>query len=292
MSRRLFCFGLGYSALALAHVLKGEGWQIGGTVREPDRVSALERDGIEAVVFDGASPMSGLDAILEQGSALLISIPPGEDGDRVIVQHGAALAAHAGKIPWVGYLSTTGVYGDRGGDWVDEEGGYAPTTRRGRLRVKAEEQWTALWREHKLPVHLFRLAGIYGPGRNQLAQVKRGRARSVIKPGQVFSRIHVDDIVQVLRASITKPNPGAAYNLCDDEAAPPQDVVAYAAALLGMEPPPRVPIEEADMTEMAASFYAENKRVRNDRIKTELGVALIYPDYRSGLDALFAAGAY
>jgi nucleoside-diphosphate-sugar epimerase len=283
VSRSLFCFGFGYTARALADTLVPEGWQVAGTAREADA---------SALPFDGRAPVPGLDGILQRGAALLVSIPPGEAGDRVLAVHGHEIAAHASRIPWVGLLSTTGVYGDRAGGWVDEASRYAPTSRRGRLRVLAEEQWLALWREHGLPVHVFRLAGIYGPGRNPLAQLRAGRARSIVKPGQVFSRIHVADIVQVLRASLARPDPGAAYNVCDDEAAPPQDVVAYAARLLGREPPPEVRFEDAEMTEMARSFYEENKRVRNDRIKRDLGVRLLYPNYRAGLDALYAPGAY
>jgi nucleoside-diphosphate-sugar epimerase len=283
VSRTLFCFGLGYTARALADTLVPEGWQVAGTARE----------GSGAVLpFDGETPVPGLDGILQRGAALLVSIPPGEAGDRVLAVHGHEIAAHAARIPWVGLLSTTGVYGDRAGGWVDEASDTAPTSRRGRLRVLAEQQWLALWREHGLPVHIFRLAGIYGPGRNPLARLRAGDARVVVKPGQVFSRIHVADIAQVLRASLARPDPGAAYNVCDDEAAPPQDVVAYAARLLGLEPPPGIPFEDAEMTAMARSFYEDNRRVRNDRIKRDLGVRLLYPDYRTGLDALFAAVAY
>ena len=191
--------------------------------------------------------------------------------------------ACAGQIPWLGYLSTTGVYGDRQGGWVDEESDLTPATKRGNLRLKAERQW---FEAKALPVHVFRLAGIYGPGRNPLSRVMKGTARRVVKPGQVFSRIHVDDIAQVLRASIARPNPGTAYNVCDDLAAPPQDVIAHAAELLGRPVPPDIPFEEAEMSAMGQSFYAESKRVRNDRIKQELGVVLLYPDYEAGLAAL------
>ena len=206
-------------------------------------------------------------------------------GVGALVCVGAALAA-AGPFDWVGYLSTTGVYGDRGGARVDEASALRPTTTRGRRRVDAEAAWLGLHRDHGLPVHVFRLAGIYGPGRSQLDQVRAGRARRIVKPGQVFSRIHVDDIAAVLDASMQRPNAGAAYNVCDDVAAPPQDVVAYACRLLGVAPPPPVPIADAELGEMARSFYAENKRVDNGRIKRELGVTLAYPSYREGLAEL------
>lgn len=190
--------------------------------------------------------------------------------------------ARAAQFDWVGYLSTTGVYGDHQGGWVDEATPLSPSTTRGQLRVEAEAAWQSLG----LPLHIFRIAGIYGPGRGPFAKVRNGTARRIIKKNQVFSRIHVDDIAQVLAASISKPNPGAIYNLCDDDPAPPEDVIEHAAALLGLPIPPAQDFETAEMTPMARSFYAESKRVRNDRIKEELGVKLLFPDYRSGLKSL------
>jgi nucleoside-diphosphate-sugar epimerase len=190
------------------------------------------------------------------------------------------------QLQWVGYLSTTGVYGDRGGDWVDEESSLEPNTTRGERRLKAEQNWLKLCNDHGLPVHLFRLAGIYGPGRNQLLTVLNGTAKRIIKAGQIFSRIHVDDIAGVLTASIAKPNPCRAYNVCDDEPCPPQEVVEYAASLLGLPLPPEIPFEEANLSSMAKSFYADSKRVSNQRMKNELGYQLLYPNYREGLLAL------
>jgi len=285
---RLFCFGLGFSALTLARRLRDEGWSIAGTTRTAEKAARLRADGIEVHAFDRDRPLDAPAAALAGTTHLLSSVPPDDAGDPVLDHHAGDIAAAAGGIAWAGYLSTTGVYGDRDGGWVDEEAELRPATRRGRRRVEAEEGWCALLRDHGLPVHLFRLAGIYGPGRNGLVTVREGRARRVVKPGQVFSRIHVEDIATVLRASIDRPNPGRAYNLCDDEAAPPQDVIAHACALLGVEPPPEQPFDRETMSPMARSFYAENKRVRNDRIKDELGVRLSYPTYREGLAALLA----
>ena len=289
--RRLFVFGLGYSALALARRLKVRGWRIAGTCRSEERRAALAAEGVQVFVYDGVAKLADAATALAGTTHLLQSIPPGSEGDPVLRHHASDLANLQG-LRWVGYLSTTGVYGDRGGDWVDEKAGLHPTGPRGRARVTAEQAWLDLAR-FGLAVHLFRLAGIYGPGRSALDTVREGRARRIVKPGQVFSRIHVEDIASVLEASIGKPNPGAAYNVCDDDAAPPQDVIAYACALLGVEAPPEIPYAEAapSMSEMARSFYADSKRVANHRIKTELGVRLAYPDYRVGLKALLDAGA-
>jgi nucleoside-diphosphate-sugar epimerase len=191
-------------------------------------------------------------------------------------------------LAWVGYLSTTGVYGDRQGGWVDETSALQPTGERGRRRVAAERAWLDLHRRRGVPVHVFRLAGIYGPGRSAIDTVLAGEAKRIDKPGQVFGLIHVADIAAVLEASIARPNPGAIYNVCDDDPAPPEAVIAEACRLLGRTLPPLVPFAEAKrtMSEMALSFYADNKRVRNDRIKKELGVVLTYPSYRDGLAAL------
>ena len=241
--------------------------------------------GFEVHLFDRDRPLADLTGTLAGATWMLSTVPPDGPGDPVIDCHGAALAA-ADPFNWVGYLSTTGVYGDRGGGRVDEASALRPSTARGRRRVAAEAAWLGLEREHGFPVHVFRLAGIYGPGRSQLDQVRAGTARRVVKPGQVFSRIHVDDLAAVLEASMAGPNPGAVYNVCDDLAAPPQDVVAYACQLLGVAPPPTVPFEDAGLGEMARSFYAENKRVDNRRIKRELGVTLEFPSYREGLAEL------
>jgi nucleoside-diphosphate-sugar epimerase len=285
-SPKLFCFGLGYTALRLAQALKAEGWRVAGTCTEEARRDALAALGIEALLFDRARPLRA--NALHGATAVLSSVPPEEAGDPVLGVHGEDIA-RLDRLRWVGYLSTTGVYGDRGGGWVDETSALEPTGPRGQRRVEAEAGWLRLWRGRGAPVHIFRLAGIYGPGRSALDTVRRGEARRVLKPGQVFSRIHVDDIASVLRASLDRPNPGAVYNVCDDDPAPPADVIAYACALLGVPAPPAVPFEEAQLSEMARSFYADSKRVSNARIKKELGVTLRYPDYRTGLRALLAS---
>ena len=280
MTGTLLSIGHGYSARALARRLIPQGWRVIGTTRSGARAGMLRAEGVEALVWPGTP----LGPALARATHLLSSVAPDADGDPVLAAHGAEIAA--ARLDWVGYLSTTGVYGDHGGGWVDEATPPSPTTARGRQRVLAEAQWRALG----VGLHIFRLAGIYGPGRGPFEKVRAGTARRIIKPGQVFSRIHVEDIAQVLEASIRRPDPGAIYNVCDDDPAPPEDVIAHAAGLLGLPLPPAIAHDAAEMTPMARSFYAESKRVRNDRIKTELGVRLLHPDYRSGLAALLAAG--
>jgi nucleoside-diphosphate-sugar epimerase len=272
----LVSFGHGYSARALTPLLLARGWQVIGTTRSAEKAEALAATGVEPVLWPPDDPA----ALLARATHILVSAGPGEDGDPVLAACGDAIRARAHAITWAGYLSTTGVYGDRAGGWVDEASECRPATRRGRWRMAAEQAWQGI---EGLPLHIFRLAGIYGPGRGPFAKVRAGTARRIIKEGQVFSRIHVEDIAAVLLASIDRPNPGAIYNVCDNEAAPPQDVLAHAAELLGVDLPPEVPIEEADMSPMARSFYAESKRVSNARMRRELGVELRYPDYRAGL---------
>jgi nucleoside-diphosphate-sugar epimerase len=283
----LLSIGHGYSASALGRLLRDRGWRVIGTTRSAERAARLSSEGVEARVWPG----SDLTDDLAAATHLLSSVAPGAGGDPVVGALGEGIAAAAPHLAWAGYLSTTGVYGDHAGGWVDETTPLTPATARGRARVEAEAAWRALAARSGLPLHIFRLAGIYGPGRGPFEKVRDGTARRIVKPGQVFSRIHVDDIAQVLAASMARPNPVAVYNLCDDDPAPPEDVLAYAAQLLGLPPPPEVPYDKAEMSEMARSFYAESKRVRNDRIKDELGVRLLYPDYRAGLDALLAAEA-
>ena len=285
---RLFCFGLGFSAAFLAAELRAAGWHVAGTTRSPEQAEALRRAGIEVHLFTRGRPVAGIAAALAGATHLLSSVPPDEAGDPVLDAHGADIARIAGRLVWAGYLSTTGVYGDRGGGWVDEDTPPAPGNDRSRRRLAAEQGWVDLGRASGLPVHRFRLAGIYGPGRSALDQVRAGRAQRIDKPGQVFCRIHVADIAATLRASMARPEPGTVYNLADDEPAPAQEVVAYACRLLGVPPPPLLPFEQAALSPMARSFYAENRRVRNDRIKRALGVTLAFPNYRAGLEAILA----
>ncbi|MEM7423056.1 MAG: SDR family oxidoreductase [Pseudomonadota bacterium] len=277
----LLSFGHGYSAQALTRKLAPQGWQMAGTSRSAARAADIRRSSAEPLVWPGTDIMPWLD----RATHILISAGPDQDGDPVLRELGTEIAARAGQFEWAGYLSTTGVYGDRGGAMVDETSPCKPSTERGQRRLDAENAWQAV---PGLAPHIFRLAGIYGPGRGPFAKVRAGTARRIIKPGQVFSRIHVDDIARVLAASIDRPNPGAIYNLCDDHAAPPEDVIAHAATLLGLPPPPAVDFDNADMSPMARSFYAESKRVSNRRIREELGVSLAYPDYKAGLAALLA----
>lgn len=276
--KTLLSIGHGYSARALSRRLIPRGWRVIGTTRSAPKAAELRADGVEALILPCA-----LSQAIASATHILSSVAPDDEGDPILRDHRAELAA--ARPEWAGYLSTTAVYGDHQGGWVDEATPLAPTTRRGAARVLAEAEWAALG----LPLHIFRLAGIYGPGRGPFEKVRDGTARRILKPGQVFSRIHVDDIANTLAASIARPNPGAIYNVCDDDPAPPEDVIGHAAELLGLPLPEAIPYDQAEMTPMARSFYAESKRVRNDRIKTELGVKLIYPSYHEGLAALLAA---
>jgi nucleoside-diphosphate-sugar epimerase len=280
----VLCFGLGFSARVLAARLAARGWTISATSRTAAGAAAIAAMGYRGWIFDGTAPLG--DAAFEGVTHIVDSAPPGAAGDPVIARNRPQLTARARQIKWAAYLSTTGVYGDHAGGWVDEDTPLTPNTERGEKRVEAEAQWLDLWRETGFPIHLFRLAGIYGPGRNQLLSVLDGSARRIIKPGQVFSRIHVEDIARVLEASMAHPHPGRAYNVCDDEACPPQDVIAHAATLLGRPVPPDIPFADAELSPMARSFYADSKRVSNARIKAELGVTLAYPTYREGLATL------
>jgi nucleoside-diphosphate-sugar epimerase len=242
-------------------------------------------------LFDRGRPLADPAAALAGVTDIVSSVPPDAAGDPVLDAHQDALVALPG-VRWFGYLSTTGVYGDTGGALVDEAAPLNPSAGRSRRRVEAERRWLALTSGGaRFPVHIFRLAGIYGAGRSPLDQVRAGEARRIDKPGHAFSRIHVDDIAAVLRASMARPDPGRVYNVCDDEPAEPADVVAFACRLLGRAPPPLVPFEAAreTMSAMALSFWADNRRVDNSRIKRELGVTLSYPDYRTGLTAILRA---
>ena len=275
----LLSLGHGYSATTLAARLIPQGWRVIGTTRDPARAGVLRAAGVEPLLWPG-----DLTAALQEATHILASAAPDGSGDPFLQSDRAAL--QAAKPVWVGYLSTTAVYGDHNGAWVDEDTPVTPQSARAVQRVLAERQWLATG----LPVHIFRLAGIYGPGRGPFEKVRDGTARRIIKPGQVFSRIHVDDIAETLLASMMAPHPGTIYNVCDDDPAPPEDVLAHAAALLGLPEPPAVPYDRAEMSPMARSFYGESKKVSNRRIRSDLGVNLRYPTYREGLAGLLQQG--
>jgi nucleoside-diphosphate-sugar epimerase len=272
MTNRLFIFGLGYSGLEIAKLAKDAGWSVAGTVTAIDKAERLTAEGIETHVFDGTA------GIAAEATHVLCTIAPGSTGDPALRTCADLLRG----TRWLGYLSTTGVYGDHGGDWVDETTTPVPDQPRSIDRLDAERAWQALG------ATVFRLPGIYGPGRSAIDKVKAGTARRIDKPGQVFSRVHVEDIAAAVLAAMTHPVPGAIYNVVDDLPASNSEVIAYACELLGLPVPPVLPWDEVapTMSAMARSFYAENRRVRNDRLKRELGVALRYPTYREGLSAI------
>ncbi|MCC5956227.1 MAG: SDR family oxidoreductase [Natronohydrobacter sp.] len=281
MTGTLLSLGHGYSAQALEERLLPKGWTIIGTTRNPEKAAAMAARGIEPLIWPG-TPLP-----LARATHLLSSVAPGAS-DPVLAAHGAEIAT-ATHLQWVGYLSTVGVYGDRQGGWVDEDAALDAKTPRSVARAEAEAAWQALCDRAGLRLHIFRLAGIYGPGRGPFEKLRTGRAQMVIKPGQYFSRIHYDDIGQALDLAIHSDQPARIWNLCDDAPAPPQDVLRHAAALLHMDPPPEVPFDQAEMSPMARSFYADSKRVHNDRIKRDLGLELIHPNYQTGLAAILRA---
>jgi nucleoside-diphosphate-sugar epimerase len=284
----LFCFGLGFSAAHLVNAYRDRFTRIIGTTRSPEKRDQLTASGIEARLFGGGHHDERIAGDLAECDALLISASPEEGVDPVLRAYGDVIAASP-RMSWIGYLSTIGVYGDQGGRWIDESEPVNPGSRRSRERVAVEQEWLALGERTGKPVQIFRLAGIYGPGRNAVRQLKAGTARRIIKPGQVFNRIHVEDIARTLLASMEKPRNGAIYNVCDDEPAPPQDVITFAAERLGIAPPPEVPFEEADLSPMGRSFYGECKRVSNRLIREELGVTMAYPTYREAMRDLAAS---
>ena len=281
---KLFIFGLGYSARHFAAGFRGA--QVVGTSREPRTAETAAE--VEVLAFDGAKADPRIKARLAESDTLLVSIPPSEDGDPVLARFAGALAASRWRA--IVYLSTVGVYGDHGGAWVDEASALRPSSPRNRARVEVEQAWLTLGRALAAPVHILRLAGIYGPGRNALVNLRDGRARRIVKPGQVFNRIHVADIAQAIALAIEAGGDGEVWSVADDEPAPPQDVIAFAAGLLGVKPPPEAAFDTVEMTPMARSFYGDNKRVSNAKLKNRLGFAPLYPTYREGLRALAASG--
>jgi nucleoside-diphosphate-sugar epimerase len=278
---RLFTFGLGYSALAIARGLQKEGWSIAGTCRTAEGAERLKAQGIEAFLFDGMAPLAR--GALDGTTHLLASIPA--DPDDPALRHHAADIADNSSIEWIGYLSTTSVYGVTDGSTVNEQTLCRPASARGQRRLAAEQAWQAL----PLPGHVFRLSGIYGPGRSVFDTIRAGKAQRIVKQGQAFNRIHIDDIANVVHASIAAPSPGRIYSVADNLPAPSSDLVTYACGLMKLQPPPEIPFEQAVLSPMAREFWADNKRIDNGRIRTELGVTLAYPTYREGLDAIFAS---
>jgi nucleoside-diphosphate-sugar epimerase len=285
---KLVCLGLGYSARAFAVHMAARGSAVSGTSRTASGAAQIAASGWRGLVFDGVAPSEDLRGALQDATHLLVSIPAGPGGDPALLLHADDIAASP-RLRWIGYLSTIGVYGDAAGGWVDETTPPEPALARTRHRVTAEQGWLDLGRRAGKPAYVFRLSGIYGPGRNAIESLRAGTARRLVKPGYVSNRIHVDDIATALAATVDGSPGYDLYNVTDDEPAPPQDVVAWAAGLIGVPVPPDIPFDAADLTPMAASFYATCKRVRNDRMKRDLGVRLAYPTYREGLAALVAA---
>jgi len=285
-NKKLFCFGFGYTAGFLAERLMAYDWKIAGTTTSPEKRDFLRKSGIDAWLFDQMHSIPDPFTTFSDVTHILLSVPPGAGGDPVYNAHGTDLAALK-NLEWIGYLSTTAVYGNQNGNWVDEKTPPAPSSRRGSHRLKAEEQWQSLCLHEGFPLHIFRLSGIYGPNRSAIDSVRSGTAQCIDKPGHFFNRIHVEDIVQVLIASMNKPHPGSIYNLADDMPSSSHEVIRFACNLIGIEPPPLVPFDQAEIAPIVRSFYEDNKRIHNDLIKDELGVQLTYPDYHSGLKACF-----
>ncbi|MDE1151700.1 MAG: SDR family oxidoreductase [Micavibrio sp.] len=286
-SKKLFCFGYGYTASFLADRLMKFGWKVAGTTTDPEKRDYMRHAGIEAMLYDQNHPLVDPFDTFKDVTHVLLSIPPGADGDTVASLNGADLAQMP-QLEWVGYLSTTSVYGNHDGAWVDETTEVEPTSRRGTLRVDAEQQWQSLRMNDGLPLEIFRLSGIYGPGRSAIDSVRAGTARRIDKPDHVFNRIHVEDIAQTLIAAMNQPKPGAIYNVSDDLPSASSEVVTFACNLIGIDAPPVTRFDQAEMAPIVRSFYKDNKRVRNNKIKQALGVELLYPDYRSGLQACLA----
>ncbi|MEM6415122.1 MAG: SDR family oxidoreductase [Pseudomonadota bacterium] len=277
------CLGYGYTAQYLAPILIQNGWRVFGTTRSDEKVAQLREKKIEAILW---SDKDELQNVINKSDAILVSPTPDENGCPAFLATNKQISQRAREIQWIGYLSSNGVYGDHTGAWIDEDTIPTPSGARGERRLKAEGQWRQLSEQSGVPVFIFRLPGIYGPGRSAFERLKNGTATRVVKPGQVFSRAHVEDIAAAVLASLQKPDAGRMFNIADDEPAPPQDVTAYAAELLGIEPPPETPLNDATLSPMARSFWADNKRVRNTLMKSALGVELKYPTYREGLRAI------
>jgi len=282
----LFCFGLGFSSQALARRLISKDWAVSGTCRDSKLKEPIKKLGISVYSYDGIQASSKIYDAIRKATHLLISIPPQTSGDVVLEQFGPDIL-NWNHLKWIGYISSTGVYGDAKGGWVNETSALNPLTSLSFRRIEVESSWLEYYRDYGLPVMIFRCAGIYGPGRNLLLSIKNGKARRINKKGLVFSRIHVDDLAQTLEASMVRPQPGEIYNVSDDHPSPPRETVEFACGLLNQALPPLISYESAKLTETARGFYKANKKVSNEKIKKNLGVRLQYPDYRIGLNSLF-----
>ncbi len=282
MKINVFIFGFGYTAKALVRLLNPNDYIVYGTSRNADTRKLANQNNITLCDYT----YDQIKHYLDRSHIILICIPPHEHGmDPVFSEFKQDILSNI-NLKWLGYLSTTSVYGDHNGDWVDEESKPINPTERAQRRILAEQNWLSLFNNNNLPVHIFRLAGIYGPGRNNLDRLKSGKNYSVFKPGQFFSRIHVEDIARILLASIQHPTPGEVYNVCDDYPAPSHEVDEYAASLLHIEKPMLLPFEEADLSEMAKDFYQSNKKVSNRKVKDKLSLKLLYPSFREGLTSI------
>jgi len=285
----LFIFGFGYTAEYLARKLQALGISITATSRTPERRKEAIEMGVHGIDFTEAAVKEGL----QFATHILISTQPTKDfGDPVLGSFKKIIEHFAPQITWIGYLSSTGVYGDHHGNWVDETSAHLSLGTQSRLRLKAEEDWITFARLYSHPLHIFRLAGIYGPKRNALGRIIHGQTQTIVKEGHCFSRIHVADIAHVLMTSMQQPQPFSIFNVADDEPAPTYDVDEYAATLLGIPPPKRVPFETATLSDMAYEFYTHHRRVSNAKIKQELHISLSFPTYREGLTHLYQTGEY
>lgn len=287
--KKLFCYGYGYVAQHLVKELQNrdEGWDFTVTTTDREKLAEIRESGLRAYLFSDRMPFNDPLFAMDGVTHILISIPPKDDGDIVFKAHARDILKIS-TVEWIGYLSSTGVYGNRDGDWVDETSEIRPTSKRGSKRAKAETQWLKLRRLAGIPINIFRLSGIYGAGRSAIDTVRAGHSKRVHKEGHAFNRVHVDDIIQVLTATMDKDLTGDIYNLADDSPVPSHELIAHACELLGKTPPPLISYDDdLDMSPMARSFYKDNKRVSNEKIKTQLNITLKYPDYKSGLNDIF-----
>ena len=286
----LLILGAGFSGKAIGQAFKAAGFSVSGTTRSAEKAEGLRALGIAPILYDGGPVPEALAADMAHATHVVQSIAPGKDGDPLFRAGMPPISALMPNLAWAGYLSTVGVYGDHKGGWVDEETVLNPVSARSIERVEAENHWLDLGRASGLPVAVLRLAGIYGPGRNALRNMAEGTARRLVKKDQVFNRIRVEDIGRAALFLAQKPL-GGVWNITDDVPGPPQDVVAEAARLMGLPVPPDVPFETAELSPMARSFYGENKRVSNAKLRAA-GFEFRFPDYRQSLAELHASGRW